>query len=92
MAPWYEKAETKLGVTRTGDRAGKPGNNNYLVFEKGAKSLGYSEVHTGRMAINSADYDGRIASATNGARPMTLRTSSFRTARSSPPVLRKTRH
>jgi choline dehydrogenase-like flavoprotein len=66
MAPWYEKAETKLGVTRTGDRAGLPGNNNYLVFEKGAKSLGYTEVHTGRMAINSADYDGRMACQQTG--------------------------
>ena len=66
MAPWYEKAETKLGVTRTGDRAGLPGNNNYLVFEKGAKALGYKEVHTGRMAINSAEYDGRMACQQTG--------------------------
>lgn len=53
MDPWYAKAEDKLGVTRTGDRPGLPGSNNYLVFEKGAKALGYREVHTGRMAINS---------------------------------------
>ncbi|MEO9649796.1 MAG: GMC family oxidoreductase [Roseobacter sp.] len=53
MDPWYTKAEDKLGVTRTGDRPGLPGCNNYLVFEKGAKALGYQEVHTGRMAINS---------------------------------------
>ena len=53
MDPWYVKAEDKLGVTRTGDRPGLPGSNNYLVFEKGAKALGYREVHTGRMAINS---------------------------------------
>lgn len=66
MAPWYEKAEAKLGVTRTGDRAGLPGNNNYLVFEKGAKALGYKEVHTGRMAINAADYDGRMACQQTG--------------------------
>jgi len=59
MAPWYEKAEAKLGVTRTGGRAGLPGNNNYKVFEAGAKKLGYKDVHTGRMAINSADYDER---------------------------------
>ena len=55
MAPWYTKAEDKLGVTRTGDRPGLPGNNNYKVFEKGAKALGYEQVHTGRMAINSDD-------------------------------------
>ena len=59
MEPWYEKAETKLGVTRTGGREGLPGNNNYKVFEAGAKALGHKEVHTGRMAINSAEYDGR---------------------------------
>ncbi len=58
MAPWYEKAEEKLGVTRTGNRPGLPGNNNYLVFEKGAKALGYKEVHTGRMAIQSSDTTG----------------------------------
>jgi choline dehydrogenase-like flavoprotein len=66
MAPWYDKAEAKLGVTRTGDRAGLPGNNNFKVFEAGAKALGYKEVHTGRMAINSADYDGRLACQQTG--------------------------
>lgn len=59
MAPWYDKAEAKLGVTRTGGRAALPGNNNYKVFEAGARALGYKDVHTGNMAINSADYDGR---------------------------------
>ncbi len=48
------------------------GNNNYKVFEKGAKALGYKEVHTGRMAINSKEYDGawpasRPASASRAA-------------------------
>ncbi len=66
MAPWYEKAETKLGVTRTGGRAGLPGCNNYKVFEAGAQKLGYKEVHTGRMAINSADYDDRSACQQTG--------------------------
>ena len=66
MAPWYDKAETKLGVTRTGDRPGLPGNNNYKVLEKGALALGYKEVHTGRMAINSLDYDNRMACQQTG--------------------------
>jgi choline dehydrogenase-like flavoprotein len=66
MAPWYDLAETKLGVTRTGGRAGLPGNNNYLVFEKGAKALGYQEVHTGRMAINADNYDDRLACQQTG--------------------------
>ncbi len=57
MDPWYTKAEDKLQVTRTGDRPGLPGNNNYLVFEKGAKELGYEQVHTGRMA-RASNEDG----------------------------------
>jgi len=59
MDPWYAKAEDKLGVTRTNGRPGLPGNNNYLVFEKGARALGYTDVHTGRMAINAEDFDER---------------------------------
>ena len=66
MSPWYDKAETKLGVTRTGDRPGLPGNNNYKVFEKGALALGYKEVHTGRMAINALDFDNRMACQQTG--------------------------
>ena len=61
MEPWYAKAEDRMGVTRTNNIAGLPGNNNYRVLEKGAKSVGYTEVHTGNMAINSAPRDGRGA-------------------------------
>jgi choline dehydrogenase-like flavoprotein len=53
-------------VTRTGDREGLPGNNNYKVFEAGAKKLGYKDVHTGRMAINSRDYDDYAACQQTG--------------------------
>ena len=66
MAPWYDKAEAKMGVTRTGDRPGLPGNNNFKVFEAGAKKLGYKEVNTGHMAINSVDYDDRVACQQTG--------------------------
>ena len=66
MDAYYTKAEDKLGVTRTGGRAGLPGCNNYLVFEKGAKALGYRQVHTGRMAINSASYDDRAMCVQTG--------------------------
>lgn len=55
MDPWYTQAEDKMHVTRTGDRPGLPGNNNYKVLEAGAKAVGYEDVHTGRMAIKSAD-------------------------------------
>ena len=66
MDPWYDLAEKKLGVTLTNGHAGLPGNNNYLVFEKGAKALGYQEVNTGRMAINSEWNDDRMACQQTG--------------------------
>jgi len=59
MAPWYDLAEKKLNVTRTHGNPGLPGNNNYKVFEAGARALGYEEVHTGRMAINSTEDQDR---------------------------------
>src|SRR5947208_13092101 len=59
MEPWYAKAEDKMGVTRTNRIPGLPGNNNVKRMESGAKKLGYKEVHTGRMAINSEPRDGR---------------------------------
>jgi choline dehydrogenase-like flavoprotein len=59
MEPYYAKAEDKMGVTRTNDIPGLPGNNNYKVLEAGAKKVGYKQVHTGRMAINSQPRDGR---------------------------------
>lgn len=59
MEPWYAKAEDRMGVTRTNGIPGLPGSNNFKVFEKGAKAVGYKEVHTGRMAINSQPRDGR---------------------------------
>ncbi|SLN32488.1 Fructose dehydrogenase large subunit [Roseivivax jejudonensis] len=66
MDPYYTRAEDKLGVTRTNDIPGLPGCNNYKVFEAGAKKLGYKEVHTGRMAINSQERDGRMACQQTG--------------------------
>ena len=61
MAPWYDKAEAKMGVTRTNGIPGLPGNNNFKVMKAGADKLGYRECHTGRMAINSQPRDGRAA-------------------------------
>lgn len=59
MAPWYDKAEFKMGTTGTNGIPRLPGNNNYKVLEAGAKKLGYKEVHTGNMSINSQPRDGR---------------------------------
>ena len=61
MEPWYAIAEDRMGVTRTKGIPGLPGNNNFKVMEAGAKKIGYKEVHTGRMAINSEPRDGRAS-------------------------------
>lgn len=53
LEPYYERAEDKMGVTRTHGIPGLPGNNNFKVMYTGAKRLGYKKVHTGHMAINS---------------------------------------
>ena len=61
LEPWYAKAEDKMGVTRTNGIPGLPGNNNFKVMWNGARRLGYKDVHTGRMAINSRPRDGRAS-------------------------------
>ena len=61
LEPYYAKAESKLGVTRTNGIPGLPGNNNFKVMYNGATKLGYKTVHTGRMAINSEPRDDRNA-------------------------------
>ena len=59
LEPYYERAEDKMGVTRTHGIPGLPGNNNFKVMYAGATKLGYKEVHTGRMAINSVPRHNR---------------------------------
>ncbi len=61
LAPFYDKAEDKLGVTGTHGIPRLPGNNNYKVLAAGAKRVGYKDFHTGNMAINSEPRDGRPA-------------------------------
>ena len=61
MEPYYDRAEKKMGTTGTNNIPRLPGNNNYKVLEYGAKQLGYREVHTSNMSINSQPYDGRPA-------------------------------
>jgi choline dehydrogenase-like flavoprotein len=53
LEPYYAKAEDKMGVTRTNNIPGLPGNNNFTVMYWGATRIGYTDVSTGRMAINS---------------------------------------
>ena len=46
-------------VTRRNGVPGLPASNNFKVMYAGAKRLGYKQVHTGHMAINSRAADGR---------------------------------
>ncbi|AUT70650.1 GMC family oxidoreductase [Paraburkholderia hospita] len=59
MAPWYDRAEKKMGVTRTNGLPGLPGNNNFKVMYNGATKVGYKECNTGHMATNSIARDDR---------------------------------
>lgn len=61
MEPYYDRAEDKMGVTRTHGIPGLPGNNNFKVMHAGATKLGYKHCHTGRMAINSRPRKGRAS-------------------------------
>ena len=61
LEPYYDKAEDKMGVTRTNGIPGLPGNNNFKVMHAGATKLGYKNCHTGNMAINSKPRDGRAS-------------------------------
>ncbi|MGC3872136.1 GMC family oxidoreductase [Halomonas sp. GXIMD04776] len=65
LAPYYANAEDRMGVTRTNDIPGLPGNNNFHVMYAGAKNLGY-ECNTGHMAINSQIRDGRASCQQRG--------------------------
>ena len=59
LEKYYDLAERRLGVTRRNGVPGLPASNNFKVMHAGAKKLGYKQVHTGHMAINSRASDGR---------------------------------
>jgi hypothetical protein len=48
-----------MGVIGTNVIPRLPGNNNFKVLAAGARKVGYREVHTGNMAINSEPRDER---------------------------------
>ena len=61
MEPYYDRAELKMGVGGTHGIPRLPGSNNYRVMEAGARKLGYKQITTGNMAINSEPRDGRTS-------------------------------
>lgn len=66
LEPYYDKAEDKMGVTRTHGIEGLPGNNNFKILKAGADKLGYKDCHTGNMAINSGFRDDRMGCQQTG--------------------------
>lgn len=61
MVPWYEKAENMLGVTGTHGIERLPPSANFKVMEAAGRAVGYHDIDTYNMAINSAPRDGRPA-------------------------------
>ena len=61
LAPYYDRAEDKMGVSGTQGIPFLPETNNFKVMALGAKRLGYSQVYTNNLAINSVERDGRPA-------------------------------
>ena len=61
LEPYYERAEAKMGVTGTNGIPRHRGSNNYRVVAAGARRIGYTEIRTGNLAINSEPRDGRNA-------------------------------
>ena len=61
LAPWYDRAERRLGVTGKQGNPFLPDHNNAALLKIGARELGYGGVSDGHMAINAVAHDGRPA-------------------------------
>jgi choline dehydrogenase-like flavoprotein len=59
LAPWYDRAEDKMGVTGTHGIPHLPVNNNGKIMYAGAEAVGYTDVGQTHMAINSEPRAGR---------------------------------
>ena len=66
VAPYYDRAELKMGVTGTNGIPRLPASNHGKVLFAGAKKLGYKKFQTTNMAINSVPRDGRAACQQTG--------------------------
>lgn len=61
LEPYYELAEAKMGVSGTNGLPPLAENSHFKVLKAGARRIGYRDVTTSRIAINSVPYDGRPA-------------------------------
>ncbi len=61
LEPYYDKAESKMGVSGTHDMPPSFETSNYKVLKAGGQRVGYSQITSARTAINSVPRDGRAA-------------------------------
>jgi choline dehydrogenase-like flavoprotein len=66
MAPYYDRAEMKMGVTGTHGIPRLPASNHGKVLFAGAKKMGYTKFETTNMAINPVPRDGRAGCQQTG--------------------------
>lgn len=59
LAPYYDKAEDKMGVSGTHNIPPSAETNNFKVMKAGAQRVGYKEITSTRTAINPVPRDGR---------------------------------
>jgi len=61
LAPYYDKAESNMGVSGTHGMPPSAETNEFKVLKAAARRVGYSKVTSTRAAINSVARDGRPA-------------------------------
>jgi choline dehydrogenase-like flavoprotein len=66
VAPFYHRAEIKMGVSGLNGMPHHPVNNHFKVMHFGAKAAGFTDISRGSLAINSIAYNGRPASPQDG--------------------------
>jgi choline dehydrogenase-like flavoprotein len=66
MAPYYDRAELRMGVTGTHGIPRLPASNHGTVLFAGAKKVGYTKFQTTNMAINPVPRDGRASCQQTG--------------------------
>jgi choline dehydrogenase-like flavoprotein len=59
IAPYYDKAESKMGVTGTNGIPPSFETGSYKVMKAGGTKIGYKEITSTRMSINPVARDGR---------------------------------
>ncbi len=59
LAPYYDKAEDRMGVSGTHGIPPSAETNEFKVLKAGGKKIGYREITSTRAAINPVARDGR---------------------------------